>query len=400
MRVALGNEALEHTSPEKSCMLPGARKTRLTQRASVHLDMARGLAALAVLFDHVRALFFVPYHELPRHSVTLAAFYGATTLGHQAVMVFFVLSGFFIVSSVAGSFQSDHWSWITYLVNRIVRLSLVLIPALAFCFLIDHVGMALSSTSALYHRSLENLITTSVADLETFRNFVGSFFYVQSILVRPFGSDGPLWSLSYEFWYYILFPVALCALTAKGRPRSRAIYAVLAVVILLFVGRTIALYFLIWLLGGVIAVSSSGNWAPTRFAWAKAAAIAPLVCVLGFSAWRPLNSPFLTDGIVAIGFGVWMYSIARMTEKPMSPRYAKSARLLAAFSYTLYLTHFPVVFFIRARIIHGNAWQPDLIHVLFAAAITIIPVVIAYGLAQVTEARTAVIRHKVMSMVQ
>ncbi|MFZ0922585.1 MAG: hypothetical protein WA020_05965, partial [Candidatus Acidiferrales bacterium] len=74
------------------------------------------------------------------------------------------------------------------------------------------------------------------------------------------------------------------------------------------------------------------------------------------------------------------------------------ARLVAGFSYTLYLTHFPVVFFMRARIIHGATWRPDFIHILYALGIAMVPIVIAYGLAQVTEARTASVRHKVMAL--
>jgi peptidoglycan/LPS O-acetylase OafA/YrhL len=381
-------------------MLPGTRKTQLTQCASVHLDMARGTAALAVLFGHVRALFFVPYHELTHHSIPLAAFYAVTTLGHQAVIVFFVLSGFFIVSSVVVSFEHGRWSWTAYLINRIVRLSLVLIPALILCCIVDRIGMALPSTSALYHRSLENLVATSVANLETFRNFVGSFFYVQSILVQPFGSDGPLWSLSYEFWYYILFPVALCALVSKFRPRARAVYSVLAILVVLFIGRTIALYFLIWLFGGAIAVLSIRGWLQVRLAWMNAAAVVPLVCVLGFSVRWPLDSAFLTDGIVAVGFGLWMYSVVGMPEKPVNAIYARMARLVAGFSYTLYLTHFPIMFFIRARMIHGAVWRPDFIHILFAGWIAMVPIAIAYGIAQVTEAKTTLVRRGIMGLVQ
>jgi peptidoglycan/LPS O-acetylase OafA/YrhL len=379
-------------------MLPGTKKSQLTQRASVHLDMARGLAALAVLFGHVRGLFFVPYHELTHHSIALAAFYGATTLGHQAVIVFFVLSGFFIVSSVVSSFEQGRWSWTAYLVNRIVRLSLVLIPALILCFIIDHIGMLLPSTSALYHHSVENLVTTSVAQLETFRNFIGSFFYVQSILVRPFGSDGPLWSLSYEFWYYILFPVALCALARKFRPAVRAIYFAVAIFIVFFIGRTIALYFLVWLIGGAIAFSLIRGRVQLRLRWANAAAIVPLVCVLGFSVVRPLNSAFLTDCIVAVGFAMWMYSLLELPEKQLSQWYAKIARLVAGFSYTLYLTHFPVVFLIRARTLHGPMWRPDFVHILSAAGVAMIAIAIAYAIAQVTESKTALVRHKVMSV--
>lgn len=380
-------------------MITGRTKRNLTQRASVHLDMARGLAALAVLTSHVRALFFVPYHELSRHSIPLDVLYGATTLGHQAVMVFFVLSGFLIVGSIVNSFERGTWSWTKYLVNRMVRLSLVLIPALILCSVMDHIGMALWSTAALYHRPVENLFTTSVAHLETVPNFFGSLFYVQNILVWPFGSDGPLWSLSYEFWYYILFPVGLCALAGKFRTRVRVFYCAAALGILFFVGRVIALYFLIWLLGGIVALSLRQREARTRFSWANAMAIVPLLFVLGFSVSRPLSSPFFTDMIVALGFASWVYVIAGASERHISPSYARVARWLAGFSYTLYLIHFPIVFFLRARV-HGAVWQPTFIHLVYAALICAIAVGAAYLLSQFTEAKTELVRHRVMGLFQ
>ncbi len=363
------------------------------------MDMARGLAALAVLFSHVRGLFFVPYHELAYHPVAITVLYAATSLGHQAVIVFFVLSGFFIVSSVVSSFDQGTWSWTAYLVNRIVRLSLVLIPALFFCLFLDRLGMALPSLAAFYRHPVRNVISTSVASLETFRNFIGSFFYMQGILTQPFGSNSPLWSLSYEFWYYILFPVALCALTRKVRPTLRAVYLGAAISIVFFVGHVIALYFLIWLAGGAIGLMLLHGRMQLRLGWANAAAIVPLACTLGFSIVKPLDSGFLMDSVVAVGFAMWMYSLIEMPEKQVGEFHAKTARRLAGFSYTLYLTHFPVVFFIRASI-HQNAWRPDLIHITYAAGIAAAATMIAYGLSQITEAKTSLVRHKVMGLVR
>jgi peptidoglycan/LPS O-acetylase OafA/YrhL len=379
-------------------MLAGTRKIQLTQRASVHLDMARGLAAFAVLLSHVRGLFFVPYHELSHHSIVISAFYASTSLGHQAVIVFFVLSGFFIASITIRSFDDGSWSWTVYLINRILRLSLVLIPALFLCLFLDRIGMTLSSTAAFYEHPVENLISSSVATVETVRNFVGSFFYVQGILAQPFGSDSPLWSLSYEFWYYILFPIAVCVLNRKLHPWLRAAYVAAAVFIVLFIGHNIALYFLIWLVGGAIALMLLRGKASLRTSWASTAAIVPLVCVLGVSIARPLDSAFLTDSVVALAFAMWMYAILEMSDRPVGAFYAKLARLMAGFSYTLYLTHFPFVFFIRANVHH--VWRPDLLHLLYAAVIVASAMLIAYGVAQVTEAKTSFFRKKVLGLLQ
>jgi len=159
-------------------MLPGTRKSRLTERASVHLDMARGAAALAVLIGHVRGLFFADYHDLAHHSLLISTIYAATALGHQAVIVFFVLSGFFIVASIADAFEQRRWSWTAYLVNRVTRLSLVLIPSLVLCWIVDRIGMAMAASAPLYEHPLAHFFTTSVASVETLRNFGGNLLYL------------------------------------------------------------------------------------------------------------------------------------------------------------------------------------------------------------------------------
>ena len=74
--------------------------------ASVHLDALRGLAALAVFVGHLRSLLFVDYYtdSVVRGSA-IEAVYLLTSLGHQAVMVFFVLSGYLISGSIFGALE-------------------------------------------------------------------------------------------------------------------------------------------------------------------------------------------------------------------------------------------------------------------------------------------------------
>jgi hypothetical protein len=65
-----------------------------------HLDLLRGLAALLVLAGHLRAYIFQSAVDLEQAGLQLGVlgkvFYFATELGHQAVMVFFALSGYLV----------------------------------------------------------------------------------------------------------------------------------------------------------------------------------------------------------------------------------------------------------------------------------------------------------------
>ena len=178
----------------------------------------------------------------------------------------------------------------------------------------------------------------------------------------------------------------------------RIVYLVLAILVTWFVGYIIALYFLIWLLGGALAISRARKWSAVRFPGAIAAATIPLVLVLGISVVRPVHSPFLMDVIVALAFGLWIYAVVEAREKPVAAIYAKPARLFAGFSYTLYLTHFPIVYLLHSQIAGARAWNPDFVHLMYGLLIAAGATLLAYLLALGTETKTAVVRRKVMSL--
>ncbi|MDQ0917493.1 acyltransferase family protein [Paenibacillus sp. V4I5] len=90
-------------------------------QASRVLDLLRFLSDLIVFLFH----FYVP---LP---------------GSQAVMVFFVLSGYFISSSILKAISENRWSWSDYLLRRVTRLWIVLLPALLLTYVIAKIQLGL-----------------------------------------------------------------------------------------------------------------------------------------------------------------------------------------------------------------------------------------------------------------
>ena len=60
----------------------------------VWLDVARAASALLVCAGHLRAVALVDYGELSSPGILVKTLYLLTGLEHQAVIVFFVLSGF------------------------------------------------------------------------------------------------------------------------------------------------------------------------------------------------------------------------------------------------------------------------------------------------------------------
>ena len=248
---AKGAEANGATKGGRLARIAGQR---LSPDASVALDLLRALAAILVMMGHVRGLFFVDFGQVEDKGLIVQAIYFATALGHEAVMVFFVLSGYFIAGNVLRALARAGWSWSWYLVRRVSRLHIVLLPALVAGLLLDHLGLSLFGTDGPYGavEAYRAIIPVPVADRLDVVTFLGNAFYLQEIITPPLGSNGPLWSLSYEFWYYLAFPCLALAAIGGGGPGRRIAWLAGAAAILAATGPTIALYFLIWLSGVVV----------------------------------------------------------------------------------------------------------------------------------------------------
>ena len=374
-----------------------AKGAPLAKRTSVHLDLIRGVSAVAVLLYHVRGLFFVDYPYIAGKSLFASVLYALTGYGHQAVIVFFVLSGYFIGTSVLDAVGNLGWSWRNYLISRITRLQLVLFPALVLGALWDRIGMRIPQASALYYAGVYKFNGPSVALRSTIPVFLGNFFFLQSIVAPVFGSNGPLWSLSYEFWYYILFPLAVLAVAACAGAGRRILYASFALLLLWFVGPQIRLYFLIWLAGALAGRAQRATKPEFGFAVLPWAGGFLFAAALAWCRTHRLFSDFVTDGIVGICFALWLYTLLLGSREDVSPVYAYCSKKLAGFSYTLYLTHFPLLLLLRGLLDVPGSWQPDVMHLVDGLAITMLVLGYAYWIGEFTEAHTATVKRRLLT---
>ncbi len=376
--------------------------------ALTHFDMMRGVAAAAVVVGHVRGLFFLDYAKIGSKSLVMRAFYMATGLGHQAVIVFFVLSGFFIGTSVIEGNRSAKWSWRNYLLRRLTRLYVVLVPALVLTVVLDAIGMRLFGISGVYGGHIEtplridDVSRTSgpmvlLANLAFLQTFAGPGW-------DTFGSNGPLWSLSYEFWAYLFFPLVVRALV--GPWRSRLVQVALAAGIVAVGGKDFILYFLIWAMGAAVAAV----WPKYRLPHGGRGALATGAVVLAFVATLLAARAYvLPRGPVAdivLGIATSLLVLTLLARRGAAPatafgkRYAMSAKELAGFSYTLYLIHYPILVFVEAAWMGGSMWYPTPRPILFGALLVVaVIVLVAYPLGRVTEGNTDKVRLWVASRI-
>lgn len=372
----------------------------LSVDASAWLHLTRCVAALMVLLGHWRAIFYVDYAGVASPSVALQAFYFLTGLGHQAVVIFFVLSGFFIGNVVIDASRMQRWSAMRYTVDRLSRLYVVLLPALLLCWVWDSSGIWLFGVGGIYGGQVpgEHVVTFSVPLRNSWTIFTGNFLFLQTIVVPPFGSNGPLWSLAYEFWYYAVFPLVWLGCSA-ARISQRVLVLTVAAGVLSFLGSDIALYFTVWLLGVWVSLVARRTLArPLRFGWvALALAFVVFIASLALARARIVPEGFGADFFVACVFAILMLV---MVHARVGASFAMLSKKIAAFSYTLYLVHVPPLVFIAASMGGDYKYQPTAMALMSGVPALVLVIIWAWLVYQLTERHTSHVRQWVLEWFQ
>lgn len=361
----------------------------------IWLDLFRGLSALAVCAGHLRAAIFSDFSQQADGGVIANIFYFATGLGHQSVVVFFVLSGFFVGGSVLN--RSHDFKFSEYALARLSRLWMVLIPALVATFLIDRLTYAYRPELFLgEHYSVINSGPTAGGEYSVSAlTFLANMAFLQTIYTPVFGSNGPLWSLANEFWYYVIFPLGLIIL---GHLRSsllaRTLALLICVLIISFITYDLMEGFVIWLFGVIVfnIYNRSRYNAPFTLVTLSAALFGSSL-FLSKTGYSTIFAPLSSDIVCAILFSLFLISINNKTCPERWQRsIAAASKRLSDFSYSLYLFHFPVVLLIYAAFYSEQQLEFNAVNVLKFGLWMVLLAAIGYGFWWLFEKRTENIR--------
>lgn len=366
---------------------------------SIGLDLIRITAAFLVVGMHLRAALFVDWSQASSKGLFSRLFYFLTSLGSEAVVAFFVLSGFLVGGGILA--RSGEFAWRSYILSRLCRLWIVLVPALVLAAsLIPFTPYELISGG---HRAAwasgpmvgEGSCSPAI--------WLGNIFFLQKIFIPVFCTDGPLWSLAYEFWYYVLFPLLLFGL--KDR---RLWYLALAGILMPFLGFPVLQGFLFWSFGAAASVLSrriSANRSAlstgTYFVFlAIGLLMVASATMFGKDFLRLGDNSFLSSMLLALAFA-FLVGVCSPAFIPLSCIRTQFlggfTRRLSESSFSLYVLHFPLICALVPRFAPLQHLSLGLMAIAQFSAIFIVCVLSALGFASLTEWRTPGFRRWVMS---
>jgi len=351
---------------------------------------------------------FIDHSKLASSDTFEKIFYVATGLGHQSVLVFFVLSGFFVGRSVLRA--GENFRIGSYAIARLSRLWIVLVPALILTAVVDHVIgiLAPAALTGAFQQIWSSGPVSSDEYADSALNFFANLLFLQTVAAPVFGTNGPLWSLANEFWYYVMFPLCLLAFGLigstryGGRPVLRMAFGTLALGLLLWLPSAITSAYPVWLLGLVIHFLVD-RLDLTKRRITLGAGIALFIAALAYSKMTDLHAQLgiPPDFLIGIGFCVLCVALANMPQ-PRRPKsvFVRASHAMSSVSYSLYLVHFPFVILIGATLHGSQRMVPNAVGLAQFAGWMVVLMLIGAGFWWLFERRTEVLRKAVMPAFQ
>jgi peptidoglycan/LPS O-acetylase OafA/YrhL len=297
---------------------------RLSPQVRAGLDLARGIAAVYVVLHH---------------AIKIEPFGTIFQFGQEAVLIFFLLSGFVIFANEQHRVHRVRG----YYLRRIRRIY----PPMIVAMLISTILWAVGWIDAEW----------------SWQSLVGTLFALQDVpdlrpgvVAAPYLDNFPLWSLSFEIFFYLIFPAVMIAWRRSETTTRWLIPAITIVAFATFVLwpnhlSIVVTYFLFWWAGAMAAcLYMRGHLRFSRAIPELIALIALLaaticaVVIVGFPD-RIVMFPVAEARAAAAGLLMFVVLLTpvRKLLAGLSFRVAAPAAAVAGISYGLYVVHYPIM---------------------------------------------------------
>lgn len=314
----------------------------------VALDSLRGVAALAVVVFHSLQVFpsleqvfdgrgwpYASPSDLPALLLTVAP-PALLWAGREAVILFFVLSGFVLaLPFVEGTARPR---WLSFAAKRLVRL---ILPCAAVAILL---GVAVPLIDPSPRPDLSGWFNSSWAEPVTLQLVAGH----AALLLDEYALNNPMWSLHYELRISLVFPLLMIVVAlGPGVTLAATAAGVLACLVeMKFIGTgllTTLLFMPHFVLGALLARHRE------QIAAGLTRTGAPLRLALWLLCYALLILRWLVpagDLVVALANGAGsalLIALILASPRLQAALVRRPLPWLGAISYSLYLVHVPVL---------------------------------------------------------
>jgi hypothetical protein len=367
----------------------------MDKRLSQDLDVIRGAASLYILVAHSFEWFLLPVSS-PN------ALRPCGQLAYLAVIVFFVLSGYVISNSLIMNWRSGgSVDGLQYLAARSARI----LPPYAFALLLSVavplVIRALNMHGAESFRLPGDIELAREKVYLPLKDLVATILLSQGMIpgTSALPSNGPLWTLSFEVWLYLIALLISIAWDRIARRTGDAYVPLIGLVMVaLLLSTSIHVRFqqfsLFWFLGAALRLREAFphsflKYIPFSLGAVLIGCLGPIVVFP--HKILPLNDSPLglaaTTVIILCGLGYFA-----ATRQWLPPWKITFLRKLARSSYTLFIIHWPLLMFYFS-LFHAQfiTWEAPM-RILFLVGMNLGIIAIAHFAALFLEDKQAWLR--------
>lgn len=329
------------------------------------MSSIRGTAALIVAVVHAFQVFVLPYFGL--YGVAHLA---SSWLATYAVIAFFIVSGFMIFQSISRHKTADGtFNIMGFLLARFFRIYPPLIAAVLLSLVVYWLIKSLDLHGAVSFRLGGELFLSRERVEFEWDRLLPTLLLLYNVVPSvppPLSINGPLWTLAYEWWFYLFAGLSSGLLSRRSLIRWCIFFGLLLLFFVQPSGILFWVFFMVWYAGFFLSYMHSRNLLNSPKFWLIAALSVVLCSLCIFFTGKGAPLKYLLEPLQRLGnrahITMMFVSFIMTIALAVLIRTNCSGRIFvkaASYSYTLYLIHFPLLllaFSFLHPLVHAAGW--------------------------------------------